>query len=946
MSAVLVIRLFQLQIIHGSEYASSFTEITTKSRKLKSTRGNIYDVNGTLLAYNELSNSVTLEDSGSYETTREKRLSLNGEIYKIIKIIEGNGDSMVNDFHIIIDENGNYAFDVGEGTTRDRFRADIFGLQTIDQMTPSQKNSTPDDIMELLCSNERFGLYDEDKPYTREELEACGLPEKLTKKEELEIIIVRYQLSLTSFQKFVQVTIAKDVSDRTVAQIKENQDVLIGAAIEEDSIRVYDHAVAMASIIGYTGRPSREELDALRAQRSDYSIESIIGKDGIERAMETTLQGVDGSEDVVVDNLGKVLSIYEDSRVEPRQGDDVYLTIDVELQEACYNILEQRIAGILISNIKNIKYVEEDDSDPDDPNYIIPIPIYDVYNALIGNNVIDIDHFQALDASSMEGYVRALFSEQRNSVFAWLEYMICNGDGTIYNDLPEENQEYLTYVIDELMMDELKLIKLEGDYYNDDYYKAWEAGFLSIHDYLDHCISENMIDLSQLTEEDAYMSSGELYQAISDYVLDYMLTDTAYAELQYKHMIFNDIVRPEMLVQILYDQNILSTERDTFAYYAAGIYSAADVVKDAINNLYITPAQLALDPCSGSMVVTDPNTGAVRALVSYPGSDINKLANEMDTDYYYQLYFDQSSPFYNKATMQLTAPGSTFKPVMAAAGLHQGVVNTESLIYCNGLFGEGLVEKGDQLHCWYLTGHGNLNVEQALTNSCNVFFCTVGFLMGIDPTGVYSPELSLQMIRQYSSLLNLDTGTNIQIVESDPYVSDELPIPSSIGQGTHLYTTTQLARFAGTIRDNGISYNLNLISKVTDSNGNILQEFAPTVSKVADFPEYIWTTIKNGMRGVVVTKEVFNNYPVMLYGKTGTAEESKDRPNHALFIGFANYRSRDDIAFATRIAYGYSSTNAIMVAKDMLSYYYGLADENSIITHRAATDGLYSIVTD
>ena len=399
MSAVLVIRLFQLQIIHGSEYASSFTETTTKSRKLKSTRGNIYDVNGTLLAYNELSNSVTLEDSGSYETTREKRLSLNGEIYKIIKIIEGNGDSMVNDFHIMIDENGNYAFDVGEGTTRDRFRADIFGLQTIDQMTERQKNSTPNDIMELLCSNERFGLYDEDNPYTKEELEACGLPEKLTKKEELEIIIVRYQLSLTSFQKFVQVTIAKDVSDRTVAQIKENQDVLIGAAIEEDSIRVYDHPVAMASIIGYTGRPSREELDELRTQRSDYTIESIIGKDGIERAMETTLQGVDGSEDVAVDNLGKVLSIYEDSRVEPRQGNDVYLTIDVELQEACYNILEQRIAGILISNIKNIKYVEEDDSDPDDPNYIIPIPIYDVYNALIENNVIDIDHFQALDAS-------------------------------------------------------------------------------------------------------------------------------------------------------------------------------------------------------------------------------------------------------------------------------------------------------------------------------------------------------------------------------------------------------------------------------------------------------------------------------------------------------------------------------------------------------------------
>ena len=80
MSAVLLMRLFDLQIIHGSEYAQEFTAETTKSRRLKSTRGDIYDVNGKLIAYNELANSVTIEDSGSYETTREKRLSLNGEI--------------------------------------------------------------------------------------------------------------------------------------------------------------------------------------------------------------------------------------------------------------------------------------------------------------------------------------------------------------------------------------------------------------------------------------------------------------------------------------------------------------------------------------------------------------------------------------------------------------------------------------------------------------------------------------------------------------------------------------------------------------------------------------------------------------------------------------------------------------------------------------------------
>ena len=117
--------------------------------------------------------------------------------------------------------------------------------------------------------------------------------------------------------------------------------------------------------------------------------------------METTLQGTDGSEEVTVDNLGKVLAIHEDSRVEPLQGNDVYLTIDSELQVACYQILEQRLAGILVSNIQKVKTVEEATVDPNDAD-AIPIPIYDVYNALIENSVIDIGHFTESDATALE----------------------------------------------------------------------------------------------------------------------------------------------------------------------------------------------------------------------------------------------------------------------------------------------------------------------------------------------------------------------------------------------------------------------------------------------------------------------------------------------------------------------------------------------------------------
>ncbi len=370
-----------------------------------------------------------------------------------------------------------------------------------------------------------------------------------------------------------------------------------------------------------------------------------------------------------------------------------------------------------------------------------------------------------------------------------------------------------------------------------------------------------------------------------------------------------------------------------------------ELIVTKISNLEITPAQLALDPCSGSIVVTDPETGDVKALVSYPGYDNNRLANTMDTEYYNSLYNDESTPFYNKATQQLTAPGSTFKPVMAAAGLSSGIVNTESIIDCTGLFGEGLVESGDQLHCWLLTGHGELDVVGAIRNSCNVFFATLSYRMGLDTDGNYSSSLAMASIQAYAAEFNLDTGTNIQITESTPRVSDDMPIPSSIGQGTHLFTTTQLARYAATIYSNGTSYDLNLLSRVASSSGETIKEYEAAVSKESTIDDYIWDIIHEGMREVIESNTLFDDLQIELYGKTGTAEEDENRPAHGLFIGFTN-DTEDDIAIAVRIAYGYSSSNAAVVAKDVIEYYYELQDEGEIITGASATENLSNQITD
>ena len=105
MGYVLVHQLFELQIIQGEDYIHKFQTKTTKTRVIKSTRGNIYDRNGTVLASNVLSYSLTLEDNGSYPSTREKNLTLNGVAYRVLQILSSNGDSLSNTFHIYVDEN-------------------------------------------------------------------------------------------------------------------------------------------------------------------------------------------------------------------------------------------------------------------------------------------------------------------------------------------------------------------------------------------------------------------------------------------------------------------------------------------------------------------------------------------------------------------------------------------------------------------------------------------------------------------------------------------------------------------------------------------------------------------------------------------------------------------------------------------------------------------------
>ncbi len=916
MGGYLISCIFQLQIVNGEEYYNNFQLKITKERTLPATRGNILDRNGNLLAYNELAYSVTIEDV--YESGRKKNANLNNTIHRLIAMIEKNGDHVVSGFHIEIDRNGEYAYNV-EGAQLLRFLADIYGYASTDDLKEREKTASPDEVVKYLCGTGRYGIGD----YTDDE-DSSSFVEGLgfSKEEVLKIITIRYAMSANSYQRYIATTVAENVSPETVAVIMENEDSLDGVSIAEGTVRKYNESIYFSQVIGYTGRVDQEELQELQAKDPTYDLNDTVGKSGIEASMEMELQGKKGSETVYVDNMGKVVETSD--RVEPAAGNDITLTLDSELQKACYHILESKLASILLAKIQNIKeYTPPEGGSGGD----IPIPIYDVYYACINNNVIDTSRFTSEYAGDTEKAVRAAYLDKKARVFATLEDELTVSCSP-YEILTEEYQVYESYVAATLYDRDILMEDVVDT--SDETYIAWTKDeVISLNEFLNYAIAQNWINVAKLDIDSRYSDSVEIYNKILEYIFDVLDHDAAFEKKIYRYMILNDELTGRQICELLLEQNIVEPPQEELAQFEAGLETPYAFLRNRIENLELTPAQLALDPYSGSIVVTDVNTGDVRALATYPSYDNNRMANGVDAVYFASLRNDLSSPMLNYATQQRTAPGSTFKPVSATAGLMEGAISLTETINCVGLFDK----IAQPPRCWNANGHGPLNVTGGIQHSCNWFFYEVGYRLSI-VGDTYNDSVGLQKLAKYADMYGLSEPSGVEIEEYAPEISDIDAVRSAIGHGTNNYTTAGLARYVTTVANSGTCYNLTLVDKVENQSGGLIRDNEAAVRNRIDMDQAYWNAIHTGMRRVVEGKAYFADLDVDVAGKTGTAQENRNRPNHALFISYAPYES-PEISVTVRVANGYTSDYAAQIAKDVYEYYYGLKDEDEIITGTA-----------
>lgn len=927
--SIMIQRVFVLQIVNGADYMNNYTLTIQKERVTSGTRGSIYDRNGKLLAYNELSYSVTIEDNGDYDSTAEKNILMNEELHTVIHMIEDKGDTITNDFEIQKDEKGEYVYTVTDKALK-RFLADIYGHTTIDELKYNKKleyneaDATPVQVIEYL--QDKFAIYVQGK-----ELDSEINEEDInyySEEDAYKITVLRYAISQNSFKKYVLTTVAKNVSEETVAVIKENSDILQGVDIMEDSIRKYVDSVYFSHIIGYTGKISQEEYDKLSKKDDSYTLNDVIGKSGIEQVMDQELQGTKGTESFYTDNLGRVTEIIE--KVDATSGNDIYLSIDADLQKAVYRMLEQELAGIIYAQIDNIKEYDTSSGTASD----IRIPIDDVYFALINNNILDIAHFSEEDAHEVEKQVYNAFLNKQNSVIESLNQQFFNPFPIAYEYLDKEQQVYMSYILSMLTENGIFLSGQVDT--EDEIYQKWKEDKISLSEYLRRAIAMDWIDITKFNTDSKYSDSTEIYDALIAYTLEELQSDTGFAKKIYKHMINQELVSGTQICLLLFEQGILAENAGDIASLRDGSVSAYNFMKDKIMNLEITPAQLALDPCTASCVMIDVRTGEQLACVTYPGYDTNRLANTVDSEYFASLQQDLSVPQYNNATQQRTAPGSTFKPITAAAALTEGIVTTEEKIKDEGEY----TNITPPPKCWIYPGstHGQINISEAIRDSCNYFFYEMGYRLS-STGGSYSENRGISAIEKYAALFGLNERTGIEIPENEPQIADEYPITASIGQSNHNYTTTQLARYLTAVASSGNIYKLTLLDKETTSDGTLVKDFKPEIIRnITEISPASWDAIHSGMRMVAENNNNFKDFPIAVAGKTGTAQQTPTRANHALFIGYAPY-ANPQIAITTRIAYGYTSANAAEVSGNILKYYFKLADENTLLNGKAEEIG-------
>lgn len=473
----------------------------------------------------------------------------------------------------------------------------------------------------------------------------------------------------------------------------------------------------------------------------------------------------------------------------------------------------------------------------------------------------------------------------------------------------------------------------------------------------------SMVDSDNVRMKDILNAEeGTVQSSIKKYILSVDPTvETADDNFDLARQILSDgidrgNISQSQIILTLYEQKTITCDEFYLAKIKSGTISPLQVVVDKLNQGEITPQMTAMDPCTGSVVVTDINTGDVLAAVTYPSYDNNEFVNNFNNEYYLRMQNDPTSPFSNRPFTEPRAPGSTFKMITAAAALEEGIIAPNTAIHDYGTFKDAGLPYA---RCWIGSGkgsHGSVNVAHALEVSCNYFFYEISYRMGNSKNG--ETEKGIKTLNKYMELFGLNDFTGVEIYElynstqnypskiSSPeykrYVYslrnsessetdlkwyDGETIRTAIGQSFNNYTSATMTKYIATLANGGTRYSLHFLNKISSFDGNEITKYEPNVEVDLELQPQNLKAIYEGMYLVTsgskgTLRSLFRDYPIQVAAKSGTAQESSKRSEHTVFVGFAPY---DDpqIAITVLIPFGNDSTvsPAPNIAKKVISEY-------------------------
>lgn len=317
---------------------------------------------------------------------------------------------------------------------------------------------------------------------------------------------------------------------------------------------------------------------------------------------------------------------------------------------------------------------------------------------------------------------------------------------------------------------------------------------------------------------------------------------------------------------------------------------------------------------AGAAVVVDVRTGGILAAASLPGFDLNQYRSN-----YAALSADAAAPMLDRTCQGLYAPGSAFKPAVAAAALTAGI-SPAATVNCTGRY---LFYRNYHPGCLQYGHSGPVDLRTALEYSCNIFFYDTGRRLGVDTFSAMAQRLGLAS----------DTGVEITAAQgrltwsTDSNYQDGLTLMAAIGQGNTAVTPMQLAQYAATLANFGRKPTLHFADHAADpATGEIVWQYTPTFTEIPG-GEAVFGPIRDGMKRMAQTSRVLREAPVVCAAKTGSPQLADTLPGGSHYVNsvLIGYAPADDpqIAVAVVLEYGGGGANAAPVLRAVLDAYFG-----------------------